>query len=108
MRTKMRMPSKKQYNLVTNDDYDSRIPLHPEEAFSHGIKFNVKVSDSLLRQYVFIFPPPPPTLLLASFVVFTWVWGVSSFFLVPLFLLLLLLLFLAFIFIISITRLNVI
>lgn len=44
MRAKMRMPSKKQYNLVTNDDYDSRIPLHPEEAFSHGIKFNVKVS----------------------------------------------------------------
>ncbi|XP_045131533.1 carboxyl-terminal PDZ ligand of neuronal nitric oxide synthase protein-like isoform X3 [Portunus trituberculatus] len=46
MRTKMRMPSKKQYNLVTNDDYDSRIPLHPEEAFNHGIKFNVKVRES--------------------------------------------------------------
>lgn len=47
MRGKMRMPSKKQYNLVTNDDYDSRIPLHPEEAFSHGIKFNVKYIGTL-------------------------------------------------------------
>ncbi|KAK8407741.1 hypothetical protein O3P69_002353 [Scylla paramamosain] len=47
MRTKMRMPSKKQYNLVTNDDYDSRIPLHPEEAFNHGIKFNVKYIGTL-------------------------------------------------------------
>ncbi|XP_071529702.1 carboxyl-terminal PDZ ligand of neuronal nitric oxide synthase protein-like isoform X3 [Panulirus ornatus] len=47
MRAKMRMPSKKQYNLVTNDDYDSRIPLHPEEAFSHGIKFNVKYIGTL-------------------------------------------------------------
>lgn len=41
------MPSKKQYNLVTNDDYDSRIPLHPEEAFNHGIKFNVKYIGTL-------------------------------------------------------------
>ncbi|CAL4079668.1 unnamed protein product, partial [Meganyctiphanes norvegica] len=47
MRGKMRMPSKKQYNLVTNDDYDSRIPLHPEEAFNHGIKFNVKYIGTL-------------------------------------------------------------
>ncbi|XP_047495149.1 carboxyl-terminal PDZ ligand of neuronal nitric oxide synthase protein-like [Penaeus chinensis] len=50
MRGKMRMPSKKQYNLVTNDDYDSRIPLHPEEAFSHGIKFNVKVREHIRTQ----------------------------------------------------------
>lgn len=47
MRGKMRMPSKKQYNLVTNDDYDSRIPLHPEEAFTNGIKFNVKYIGTL-------------------------------------------------------------
>ncbi|GLH01767.1 Capon-like protein [Gryllus bimaculatus] len=36
------MPSKKQYNLVQNDDYDTRIPLHPEEAFHHGISFQAK------------------------------------------------------------------
>ncbi|XP_018318773.1 capon-like protein isoform X3 [Agrilus planipennis] len=36
------MPSKSQYDLVQNDDYDIRIPLHPEEAFHHGITFNVK------------------------------------------------------------------
>lgn len=38
------MPSKKQYDLVQNDDYDNRVPLHPEEAFHHGILFHVKVS----------------------------------------------------------------
>lgn len=38
------MPSKKQYDLVQNDDYDTRIPLHPEEAFHHGIVFQAKVS----------------------------------------------------------------
>ncbi|RZF43601.1 hypothetical protein LSTR_LSTR008114 [Laodelphax striatellus] len=37
------MPSKKQYNLVQNDDYDTRIPLHPEEAFQHGITFQAKI-----------------------------------------------------------------
>lgn len=37
------MPSKKQYNLVQNDEYDTRIPLHPEEAFQHGINFQAKV-----------------------------------------------------------------
>ncbi|KAL3195069.1 hypothetical protein MRX96_016020 [Rhipicephalus microplus] len=36
------MPSKKQYNLVSDDSYDSRIPLHSEEAFQHGISFNAK------------------------------------------------------------------
>lgn len=44
------MPSKKQYDLVQNDDYDTRIPLHPEEAFHHGIKFQAKVSDLSLLQ----------------------------------------------------------
>lgn len=38
------MPSKKQYDLVQNDDYDIRIPLHPDEAFHHGITFQAKVS----------------------------------------------------------------
>ena len=38
-----RMPSKKQYDLVSDDGYDSRIPLHNEEAFQHGIHFQAKV-----------------------------------------------------------------
>lgn len=46
MRVTMRMPTKKQYNLVTNDELDTRVPLHPEEAFTHGIKFSAKVSSS--------------------------------------------------------------
>lgn len=44
------MPSKKQYDLVQNDDYDTRIPLHPEEAFQHGITFQAKVG-ALLHNY---------------------------------------------------------
>nr|XP_012137975.1 PREDICTED: carboxyl-terminal PDZ ligand of neuronal nitric oxide synthase protein isoform X3 [Megachile rotundata] len=36
------MPSKKQYNLVHNDEYDTRIPLHSEEAFHRGIVFHAK------------------------------------------------------------------
>ena len=39
-----KMPSKKQYDLVSDDGYDSRIPLHNEEAFQHGITFQAKVS----------------------------------------------------------------
>ncbi|XP_046468253.1 carboxyl-terminal PDZ ligand of neuronal nitric oxide synthase protein isoform X2 [Neodiprion pinetum] len=41
------MPSKKQYNLVHNDDYDTRIPLHSEEAFHRGIVFHAKFIGSL-------------------------------------------------------------
>ncbi|XP_038216322.1 carboxyl-terminal PDZ ligand of neuronal nitric oxide synthase protein isoform X3 [Zerene cesonia] len=37
-----KMPSTKQYNLVTNDEYDTRIPLHPDEAFEYGITFHAK------------------------------------------------------------------
>ncbi|CAH2008969.1 unnamed protein product [Acanthoscelides obtectus] len=37
------MPSKRQYDLVQNDEYDTRIPLHPEEAFHHGITFQAKL-----------------------------------------------------------------
>ncbi|KAG1676675.1 Carboxyl-terminal PDZ ligand of neuronal nitric oxide synthase protein [Nymphon striatum] len=47
------MPTKKQYNLVNDDAYDSRIPLHSEEAFHHGIPFHVKlelVEVSMLRR----------------------------------------------------------
>lgn len=41
----VKMPSKKQYNLVQNDENDTRIPFHPEEAFQHGITFQAKVSN---------------------------------------------------------------
>ncbi|XP_075990529.1 carboxyl-terminal PDZ ligand of neuronal nitric oxide synthase protein isoform X4 [Anticarsia gemmatalis] len=37
-----KMPSTKQYNLVPNDEYDTRIPLHPDEAFEYGITFQAK------------------------------------------------------------------
>ena len=37
--------NKKQYDLVSDDGYDSRIPLHNEEAFQHGISFQAKVRD---------------------------------------------------------------
>ncbi|KAK9881603.1 hypothetical protein WA026_016474 [Henosepilachna vigintioctopunctata] len=40
------MPSKKQYDLVQNDDYDTRIPLHSEEAFHRGITFQAKLRNS--------------------------------------------------------------
>ncbi|XP_074115560.1 carboxyl-terminal PDZ ligand of neuronal nitric oxide synthase protein isoform X3 [Cotesia typhae] len=41
------MPSKKQYNLVRNDEYDTRIPLHSEEAFHRGIVFHAKFIGSI-------------------------------------------------------------
>ncbi|XP_064648878.1 capon-like protein isoform X3 [Lineus longissimus] len=41
------MPSKKQYDLVSDDGYDSRIPLHNEEAFQHGISFQSKYIGTL-------------------------------------------------------------
>lgn len=41
------MPSKKQYNLVPNDDGDTRIPLHSDEAFQHGITFQAKYIGSM-------------------------------------------------------------
>lgn len=39
------MPSKRQYDLVQNEDSDPRVPVHPDEAFHHGISFNAKVRD---------------------------------------------------------------
>ncbi|WAR31750.1 CAPON-like protein [Mya arenaria] len=42
------MPSKKEYDLVSDDGYDSRIPLHNEDAFQHGISFQAKVSATFL------------------------------------------------------------
>ncbi|XP_074655136.1 carboxyl-terminal PDZ ligand of neuronal nitric oxide synthase protein-like isoform X2 [Tubulanus polymorphus] len=41
------MPSKNQYDLVQDDGYDSRIPLHSEEAFQHGINFQAKYIGTL-------------------------------------------------------------
>lgn len=41
------MPSKKQYNLVPNDEGDTRIPLHSDEAFHHGITFQAKYIGSM-------------------------------------------------------------
>jgi hypothetical protein len=29
---------------VTNDEWDTRVPLHPDEAFANGIHFQAKVS----------------------------------------------------------------
>ena len=43
------MPSKKQYDLVSDDGYDSRIPLHNEDAFQHGIPFTAKVDQIYLN-----------------------------------------------------------
>lgn len=37
LKWRKKMPSTKQYNLVPNDEYDTRIPLHPDEAFQYGI-----------------------------------------------------------------------
>ncbi|CAK1554824.1 unnamed protein product [Leptosia nina] len=37
-----KMPSTKQYDLVTNDEYDTKISLHPDEAFEYGITFHAK------------------------------------------------------------------
>ncbi|XP_037977685.2 carboxyl-terminal PDZ ligand of neuronal nitric oxide synthase protein isoform X3 [Plutella xylostella] len=42
-----KMPSKQQYSLVDNDDYDIKIPVHPEEAFHHGIPFAAKYIGSM-------------------------------------------------------------
>jgi len=39
----MKMPSKRQYDLVLDDGPDSKIPLHNEDAFQHGINFHAKV-----------------------------------------------------------------
>lgn len=36
--------SKTDYNLVSDDENDLEIPLHPDEAFEYGITFGAKVS----------------------------------------------------------------
>lgn len=39
------MPARNRYNLV-DDVADSRVPLHNEEAYQHGIHFQAKVSQT--------------------------------------------------------------
>lgn len=41
------MPSKKEYDLVSDDGYDNKIPLHNDEAFQHGIHFQAKYIGTL-------------------------------------------------------------
>ncbi|XP_022704534.1 carboxyl-terminal PDZ ligand of neuronal nitric oxide synthase protein-like isoform X3 [Varroa jacobsoni] len=41
------MPSRKQYNLVADEVFDTRVPLHSDDLFQHGISFNVKFIGSL-------------------------------------------------------------
>jgi len=45
----MKMLSKKPYDLVSEDGYDTRIPLHNDEAFQHGIHFQAKVTDNIFN-----------------------------------------------------------
>ncbi len=35
---------KNHYSHVHQDEFDLRIPLHPEDSFQHGITFYAKVS----------------------------------------------------------------
>ncbi len=35
------------YDPMSEDGYDSKIPLHNDEAFQHGIQFNAKVKKKL-------------------------------------------------------------
>ena len=40
------------YDPMAEDGYDSKIPLHNDEAFQHGIQFNAKVKQSkILRMF---------------------------------------------------------
>lgn len=41
------MLSKKPYDLVSEDGYDTRIPLHNDDAFQHGIHFQAKFIGTL-------------------------------------------------------------
>lgn len=53
---KAAMPARNRYNLV-DDVADSRVPLHNEEAYQHGIYFQAKVksggSPNLLNMQCF-------------------------------------------------------
>jgi hypothetical protein len=51
------MPSQP-YDLV-QDDQDIRIPLHAEQAFERGIRFQAKVSESIYFGWVGMGPRHP-------------------------------------------------
>ena len=42
------------YDPMSEDGYDSKIPLHNDEAFQHGIQFNAKVKNFRIRHFSFI------------------------------------------------------
>jgi hypothetical protein len=39
----MSVKKTRDYNPMSEDGYDSKIPLHNDAAFQHGIQFNAKV-----------------------------------------------------------------
>jgi len=39
----MSVKKNRDYNPMSEDGYDSKIPLHNDAAFQHGIQFNAKV-----------------------------------------------------------------
>ena len=41
------------YNSMCEDGFDQKIPLHDDEAFQHGIQFQIKVTDEI-EQNVFL------------------------------------------------------
>jgi hypothetical protein len=46
------------YDPMSEDGYDSKIPLHNDEAFQHGIQFNAKVKNKqnfILWVFLFIY-----------------------------------------------------
>lgn len=45
------MPSRNRYNLV-DDLADSRVPLHNEEAYQHGIHFQAKVRPMIMNTFI--------------------------------------------------------
>lgn len=49
------MPARNRYNLV-DDVADSRVPLHNEEAYQHGIHFQAKVSEERRVSLLIFFP----------------------------------------------------
>jgi len=41
------------YDPMSEDGYDSKIPLHNDEAFQHGIYFNAKVNRKMICCFAF-------------------------------------------------------
>lgn len=49
----MKMHGRNRYNLV-DDVADSRVPLHNEEAYQHGIHFQAKVKQTISTVHIAI------------------------------------------------------